>query len=84
MQTLQIEKIQQDIIDLIKANASSEAAVGIETNFVKSGILDSFAILSMVMQIEQIFKIKFTIDELANTELQTVRGLALAVANKLV
>jgi acyl carrier protein len=84
MQTIQIETIQQDITDLIKANASSEVSIELETNFVKSGILDSFAILSMVMQIEQVFKIKFTIDELANTQLQTVSGLASAVANKLV
>ena len=47
------------------------------------GLLDSFAILSLIMTLESEFKIKFKPIELANLELQQVKGLAQAVCDKL-
>lgn len=53
------------------------------SNFVTQGLLDSFAILSLIMTLESEFKIKFKPIELANLELQQVKGLAQAVCDKL-
>lgn len=80
---LSITQIQQQVIELIIANGAGFAELAPETNFVKSGMLDSFAILSMIMQIERQFAIKFELAELANTDLQTVDGLSKAIAAKL-
>ncbi|MCL1066583.1 acyl carrier protein [Shewanella olleyana] len=52
------------------------------SNFVKEGLLDSFAILSLIMTLESEFNVKFKPIELANEELQTIKGLAQAVCNK--
>ena len=80
---LSLTHIQQQVMELIMANGAGSVALTPETNFVKSGILDSFAILSMIMQIENQFAIKFELAELANTALQTVDGLSQAIAAKL-
>lgn len=78
-----ITQIQQQVIELIIANGAGSATLTPETNFVKTGMLDSFAILSMIMQIERQFAIKFELAELANTDLQTVDGLSKSIAAKL-
>lgn len=79
-----LTEIEAAVIEGIEESTGQQAALNSATNFVQSGLLDSFAILSLIMQLEQQFAIKFTIDELADTELQTVSGLAQAIANKLV
>jgi len=75
--------IEAALIECIQDSAGQQGTLTSTSNFVQSGLLDSFAILSLIMQLEQQFAIKFTIDELTNTELQTVSGMAQAIADKL-
>lgn len=78
-----LSEIEAAVIEGIQDSAGQQGTLTSTSNFVQSGLLDSFAILSLIMQLEQQFAIKFTIDELANTELQTVSGMAQAIADKL-
>jgi acyl carrier protein len=78
-----LSDIEAAVIEGIQDSGGQQGTLTGTTNFVQSGLLDSFAILSLIMQLEQQFAIKFTVDELANTELQTVTGMAQAIADKL-
>lgn len=78
-----LSEIEAAVIEGVQDSAGQQGTLTSTSNFVQSGLLDSFAILSLIMQLEQQFAIKFTIDELANTELQTVSGMAQAIADKL-
>ncbi|MBT7308643.1 MAG: acyl carrier protein [Gammaproteobacteria bacterium] len=53
-----------------------------EQNFVTSGWLDSFALLSFITDVEERFDIQFTADELSNSQIQTVAGLCELVTSK--
>lgn len=76
--------IQDFIIDYIRCHApeNSEELDG-NCNFVESGLLDSFAILSMIMTIEGRFSVKFKPQELADSRLRTVGVLAATTFAKL-
>lgn len=76
-------KIENKVIELIQENATVKVELDSRTNFVSTQILDSFAILSLIMQLEQVFNIKFSVEEIADESLQTVAGLSAAIANKL-
>lgn len=76
-------KIENKVIELIQENATVKVELDSRTNFVNTQILDSFAILSLIMQLEQVFNIKFSVEEIADESLQTVAGLSAAIANKL-
>jgi len=78
-----LSEIEAAVIEGVQDSAGQQGTLTSTSNFVQSGLLDSFAILSLIMQLEQQFAIKFTIDELTNTELQTVSGMAQAIADKL-
>ena len=78
-----LSEIEAAVIEGVQDSAGQQGTQTSTSNFVQSGLLDSFAILSLIMQLEQQFAIKFTIDELTNTELQTVSGMAQAIADKL-
>lgn len=75
--------IEKKVIELIQQNAATEVELNSQTNFVTTQILDSFAILSLIMQLEQVFAIKFSVEEIADESLQTVAGLSAAIALKL-
>jgi len=75
--------IEHKVIELIQQNAAMEVELNSQTNFVTTQILDSFAILSLIMQLEQVFAIKFSVEEIADESLQTVAGLSAAIALKL-
>lgn len=78
-----MSEIEAKVIDIILQNAGRDDGVTAETNFVRQQILDSFAILSMIMQLEQVFKIKFSVAELADDAMQTPAGLAKVIADKM-
>ena len=78
-----LSEIEAAVIEGVQDSAGQQGTLTSTSNLVQSGLLDSFAILSLIMQLEQQFAIKFTIDELTNTELQTVSGMAQAIADKL-
>ncbi|QBF84008.1 acyl carrier protein [Shewanella maritima] len=76
------QDITNTIIDYIKQHAD-EVSVTEHSNFVTEGLLDSFAILSLIMTLESEFSIKFTPIELADSSLQVVGGLAAAALAKM-
>ncbi|MFT2112680.1 hypothetical protein [Marinomonas sp. 2405UD68-3] len=56
----------------------------IETfEFVKSGVLDSFEILSLILQIELEFSISFSAEELLDEKNATIGGLLNSIEAKL-
>ncbi|WP_420935276.1 acyl carrier protein [Alteromonas sp. A081] len=76
-------QITQFIVEYIEEN-TNEAAQSIDatTEFAASGILDSFAILNLVITLESEFEIKFSIDELSDESIRTVGPLARLVYAK--
>lgn len=52
------------------------------SNFVEEGLLDSFAILSLIMELEGRFGISFQAQELADPAIKTISGLAAVVFRK--
>ena len=76
--------IQSEIIDYIKANTKNSFDVLDEsTNFVENGLLDSFAILNLIMTLEAEYGIKFQPQELADPNLRTVGALTRCVQEKM-
>ncbi|MEG3618341.1 acyl carrier protein [Magnetovibrio sp. PR-2] len=76
--------IQSEIIKYIYANASHEISeIGVSTNFAEDGLLDSFAILNLIMTLEAEYEIKFQPHELADPALRTVGALTQCVVEKM-
>lgn len=57
-------------------------AISPACNYVEEGILDSFAILSMIMDLESCYGIKFQAEELVVPGIKKISGLALMIHNK--
>tara|TARA_Y100001956_G_scaffold80071_1_gene94548 strand:+ start:181 stop:435 length:255 start_codon:yes stop_codon:yes gene_type:complete len=76
-------QITQFIVEYIEEN-TNEAAPSIDatTEFAASGILDSFAILNLIITLESEFEITFSIDELSDESIRTVGPLAKLVDAK--
>mgnify|MGYP003981071125 CR=1 FL=1 len=53
-----------------------------EINFIDSGLIDSFGVLSMLMDLESYYSIKFNPIDLLNEEAKTVGGLVQLIINK--
>lgn len=67
---------------LAERGVDIEAEKLLKFHFVDSGLLDSFEILSMIMQLETVFTVQFTPEELADGQMATVHGLIQAVLAK--
>ncbi|OEJ69579.1 acyl carrier protein [Magnetovibrio blakemorei] len=52
------------------------------TNFVADRLLDSFAILNLIMTLESQYAVKFQAKELADPKLQTIEALAQIIFEK--
>jgi len=77
-------EITQFIIDYIAQQLAIESSeVKPNDDFVESGLLDSFAILSLIMTLECQYPIKFLPQELANQELRVIATMAQAISKKL-
>ena len=83
MNNEQYSHIVEIILAYIHQHNTVDLAVNEMSNFVTEGLLDSFAILSLIMTLESEFKIKFKPIELAKPQLQLVKGLAQLVCDKL-
>ena len=77
-----LEDIEQFVLGYLPQGYEEQDLAGL--NFVDSGLLDSFGILSMVMDIESRFSVKLTPAELLNDDSKTVGGLARLIASKCV
>jgi len=82
MTSLDYQQVEAQIIDWIRDISAFESEISPEDNFIKSGWLDSFAVLGLIMQIEQNYGFKFEMQELANPELQTIKNMANVVFAK--
>lgn len=79
-----IENIQNYILTFISENSGQEnTEISLQTNFVEEGLLDSFSILNLIMNLESEFNVKFSPYELADPSLQVVSPLSNAVLNKI-
>lgn len=75
--------IEGYIVDYIRQQVGNgELDVDPGSNFVEEGLLDSFAILSLVMGLESRFGIKFQADDLIDPSVQAISGLAALVCKK--
>ena len=54
----------------------SSIVISGETNFVDDRLLDSFSILTLIMELESEFNIKFAPAELSDAALKTIDGLS--------
>ncbi len=76
--------VEQFIVEFISDESDMEIAlIDPESDFIETGLLDSFAILNMIISLEAKFKVKFEPQELANKDLRIIKSLAKAVAAKL-
>ncbi|MCR4376867.1 MAG: acyl carrier protein [Rhodospirillales bacterium] len=76
-------EIQSFVADYIRNHATGEEVVVDETtNFVDSRLLDSFAILSLILTLETQYSVRFQPQELVDPRLHTVGGLTQVINNK--
>jgi len=79
---LKIE-IHEFITNYIHNHAAGEnLALDGSTNFVADRLLDSFAILNLIMTLESQYGVKFQAKELADPRLQTIEALAQIIFEK--
>lgn len=78
-----IEDVLGFLTDHIRDQVGEGTPIDANTNFVDSGLLDSFATLSMIMDLESRFSVKFRPQELADPALRTLGTLAEAVLGKI-
>lgn len=83
MQATNYHEVEAQLIEWIRDMSGFEGAIEAHDNFIKSGWLDSFAVLGLIMQIEQYYSFKFEMHELANPELQVIQTMAKTVFNKM-
>ena len=75
------DNVKIQVCDFVRQHIQENGSVSgldlsADTNFVDSRILDSFAILTMILDIESEFSIKFDQAALASDEIKTIGGLA--------
>ena len=66
---------EYDVLEVTEKN--------LEYNFINQSDIDSFGILSFITEIEALMKIEFTPEELTDSSIQTVGGLADLIEKKL-
>ncbi|MBT4079569.1 MAG: acyl carrier protein [Candidatus Marinimicrobia bacterium] len=75
------EEIEQFVLGYLPADIETEALATV--NFVDSGLLDSFGILSMVMDVESRFSIKLSSEKLLDPKAKTVKGIVSLIINEI-
>ncbi len=76
-----LNEIQAFILDTIRQQGGGDE-LDANSNFVEDGMLDSFAILSLIMSLESEFSVKFQPHELADPAMRIVGVLAQSVLEK--
>ncbi|NVJ90036.1 MAG: hypothetical protein HWE34_00165 [Methylocystaceae bacterium] len=79
-----MNEIQDFIINYITENASHNAeGLNEDTNFIETGLLDSYAILNLFITLESVYNIKFTPQDFARPELHIIGQLSLHIKTKM-
>jgi acyl carrier protein len=77
--------VAEQVVELlIQYSVQTLDSVDENYNFVTSGLLDSFSLLSFITDVEEQFQIAFTPDELTSELMQTISGLSAAVSRKII
>jgi len=78
-------EIQKFIMNYIHDHAARQDIVlDRATNFVESQLLDSFAILNLIMTLESQYSVRLEPQELADPGLQTIHALAHIIHEKII
>lgn len=75
--------VERQLIEWISDLSAKDQLITPNTNFVSSGLLDSFSVLGLIMQIEKFYGFKFDVAEIANTEMQVIKQLSALISTKL-
>lgn len=80
----EIDKVVSFITACLSARGATIPMIGFEDfNYIDSGSLDSFEILSFIIEIEKEFAIKLTLESLQEERIKTVGGIASMIVEKL-
>ena len=74
--------VAEFIVAYIKDHVDGSVPVTKKSNFIKDGLLDSFATLSLIMSLEAEFGVKFIPQELADSSLQVIENMADVIVAK--
>ncbi len=78
------KEVEEFVLEYLSNSSDLSEVEHSETlNFVDSGMLDSFGILSMIMDVESRFSIKLTAESLMQQEAKTVAGFASLVVDQM-
>jgi len=79
-----INEIEKQLYSLLKEHVEIINDIDniFEYNILHGEILDSFQFLNFILEIEQIFKVKFSNDDFQQSEFQTLSGIAKLIRDK--
>ena len=80
----ELKRILSYVLNYLSARGATIPTKGIEDfNYVDSGVIDSFEILSFIMEIQNEFEIKLTPEDLQEERIKTIGGIAGMIIEKL-
>ena len=79
-----LDDLYMQIHSLLKSHGDLQPREDLKSfNYVHDSSLDSFELFSFIVDVESVFCIQFTPDELTQSDMHTVGGLASLIATKL-
>ena len=80
----ELKRILSYVLNNLSARGATIPTNGVEDfNYIDSGVIDSFEILSFIMEIQNEFEIKLTPEDLQEDRIKTVGGIASMIIEKL-
>lgn len=70
-----MNKAEQILKYLRDSSEAGDTEINLNTELIKSGIIDSFSITSLVLYLEELFKIEIDINEITLRALSSVRAM---------
>ena len=84
MMNKELNRILSYVLNCLSARGATIPTNGFEDfNYVDSGVIDSFEILSFIMEIQNEVEIKLTPEDLQEERIKTVGGIASMIIEKL-
>jgi len=77
--------IQKQIIEIIRKIIKMDITDTelVRINYLEKGIFDSFQMVEIITNLEDYFKIKFSVDDLTSPKFQTVDGMTEIIQSKI-
>jgi acyl carrier protein len=82
VETSRWQAIDHNVTEALCRRGMARPAVA-DFNYVKAGIVDSLGLLGFVLELEEVFSITLTDDEIASPEFRTLGGLMNLIERKL-